>query len=299
MPLPSLASRLALPAVILSNVLLAFGPLLVRLSRSEALVGPVAAGFWRLTLALPLLLLFAAVSGGSARSVLPPRRHAWALAVGGLFFAADLGSWHAGILHTRLANATLFGNAAAFTFPIYAFVVARRWPHRQQALGLMLALAGTLLLLGRSYELSPKNLLGDGLTFLAGLFYTVYLIAMQRARADMRPLPALAATTAAGIVPILLFAILFGERIWPATWTPLILLAIGSQVIGQTLLAFAVGHLPPLVIGISLLLQPVVGAATGWIAYGERLALADYAGALALCIALVLVRAEPPAPKVA
>ena len=50
-----------LPALLLGNVALAFGPWLVRLAD----VGPVAAGFWRLTLALPFLLLVARVTDSS------------------------------------------------------------------------------------------------------------------------------------------------------------------------------------------------------------------------------------------
>ena len=46
---------LAFAALIVGNVALAFGPWLVRLTD----VGPVAAGFWRLALALPFLWLIA------------------------------------------------------------------------------------------------------------------------------------------------------------------------------------------------------------------------------------------------
>jgi hypothetical protein len=51
--------RLAFPALILANIFLAFGPWLVRLSD----VGPVAAAFWRLALAVPVLLVLAGFVG--------------------------------------------------------------------------------------------------------------------------------------------------------------------------------------------------------------------------------------------
>ena len=50
------------------------------------------------------------------------------------------------------------------------------------------------------------------------------------------------------------------------------------------------GHLSPVVVGIALLTQPALSALIGWLVYGERLSLADAAGALMLCIALVLIR---------
>jgi len=278
---------LAFGALLIANVALAFGPWFVRATE----VGPVAAGFWRLTLAVPFLVLLAAQQGAR-----PTRlgRGVWiGLIAGGVCFAADLGSWHLGILRTTLANATLFGNAATLMFPIYGFLVARTWPTRTQGWALMLAAAGAALLLGRSYQLDAKNLAGDLLCILAGLLYTVYFILMARARTTLAPLSALVLSTLAGIVPLLVFALAMGERIVPVHWGPLIGLALCSQVLGQGLMIYALGRFSPLVIGIALLIQPVVAGTVGWIVYGERLGLPDLVGVVMVAIALVLVRRTP------
>ena len=278
---------LAFGALLIANVALAFGPWFVRATE----VGPVAAGFWRLTLAVPFLVLLAAQQGAR-----PTRlgRGVWiGLIAGGVCFAADLGSWHLGILRTTLANATLFGNAATLMFPIYGFLVARTWPTRTQGWALMLAAAGAGLLLGRSYQLDAKNLAGDLLCILAGLLYTVYFILMARARTTLAPLSALVLSTLAGIVPLLVFALAMGERVVPVHWGPLIGLALCSQVLGQGLMIYALGRFSPLVIGIALLIQPVVAGTVGWIVYGERLGLPDLVGVVMVAIALVLVRRTP------
>jgi len=60
--------------------------------------------------------------------------------------------------------------------------------------------------------------------------------------------------------------------------------------VGQGLMIYAIGHLPPLVVGIGLLSQPIVAGIVGWSAYGEKLGLADFIGAVLVAIALVLVR---------
>ena len=186
------APRLAFPALILANLFLAAGPWMVRLTD----VGPVAAGFWRLVLALPLLALLAAWQGKDGPQ--PSGKLLIAITVGGLFFAADLAAWHVGILQTKLANATLFGNFASFIFAVYGFFLVRQMPERVQGGALVVAALGTVLLLGRSYELSPENLGGDLFCILAGLFYTFYLIAVDRARRTLAPFPTLAIATAAG-----------------------------------------------------------------------------------------------------
>jgi drug/metabolite transporter (DMT)-like permease len=282
------AARFAFPALILANLFLAAGPWMVRLAQDISHIGPVAAGFWRLALALPFLALLALRQG---RSEPFPR---WALilaiAAGGLFFAADLAAWHAGILITKLANATLFGNFASFLFAIYGFILLRRMPHRAQGLALLLAAGGTMLLLGSSYELSHEHFTGDLLALLAGLFYTFYLVAVDRARRTMKPWPVLAIATAAGALPLLVLALALGEPILPADWTPVVLLSISSQLVGQGLLVYAMGHLSPVVVGLCFLTQPIASAAIGWAAYGERLSAADGIGALLVCAALVLIR---------
>jgi drug/metabolite transporter (DMT)-like permease len=280
---PETPSWLPILAVIGANVALAFGPWFVRLADT----GPVASGFWRLMLAVPVLLGLSLASGWRPAGL---SRGLWAIvALGGIAFAADLGSWHLGILRTTLANATLFGNSATFIFPIYGFLVARIWPTRVQGLALVLAAAGAALLMGRSYQLDPRHLAGDLLCLAAGILYTGYFVAMARARATMAALPALALSTLASIPPLLFFAILLGEKIVPGNWWPLIGLALVSQGIGQGLMAYALGKLSPLVVGLALLLQPVVAATIGWLAYGEMLGLPDLAGAALVAVALVLV----------
>ncbi|WP_343519618.1 DMT family transporter [Sphingomonas sp.] len=285
------AAALPFAALILGNVALAFGPWFVR----AADVGPVAAGFWRLALGVPVLLAIVIATEGN------PLRHAKGLGglillLAGIAFAADLASWHVGILHTTLANATLFGNSATLMYPIWGFLVARAWPTRQQGVALGLAAVGAGLLLGRSYSLSPEHLLGDLLCLFAGVLYTGYIILMARARGAMTPLPALALSSAAGILPLLLFAVALGERIWPHNWGVVIGFALVSQVLGQGLMIYALGHLSPLVVGIALLSQPVVAGAVGWIVYDERLGVPDFIGAILVAIALVLVRrgSAPP-----
>lgn len=277
-------SALAFAALIGGNVALAFGPWFVRMAD----VGPVAAGFWRISLAAPLLLLLARATG--SRPFAQSRGLGWVLFASGLLFAGDLATWHVGIHHTKLANATLFGNNASLIFPIYGFIVARAWPTRTQGAALLLALIGAVVLLGRSAEVSPENLLGDVFCLIAGLLYAAYFILMARARTRMQPLPALALSSLAAGPPLLIAALALGEPIMPHHWMPLFALALASQVLGQGLMIFALGQLTPLVIGIALLTQPIVAAAIGWVIYGERLGAIDLFGAALVAVALVLVR---------
>ena len=288
--------RFAFVALIGGSAMLAFGPLLVRLADT----GPVAAAFWRLSLALPILILLAlherrTTSNASAINA----RLILLCLLAGLFFAADLASWHLGILMTQMANATLFGNSASIILAIWAIIIARRWPHRTEAAAVILAVAGALLLMGESVETSHERLVGDLLCLLAGVLYAGYMLAMQRARGALGPWQTLATSTAAGCLPLLATAWTLGELILPTHWTPVLLLALSSQLIGQGMLIYALPHFSTLIVGLALLVQPAMAALIGWLAYGEQLTVPEIAGAVLVAAALVLARlpTPPPAPK--
>jgi len=220
--------------VLIGSCSLAFGPWLVRLSGT----GPVAAGFWRLALALPFLFVIAAMTRQAVHW--PGRKLALLVAAAAFFFAADLALWHVGIHLTKLGNSTLFGNLSSFAFAGWGLWLARQWPSRTQGLAIGLAALGAALLMGSSFELSPRNFAGDILCLLAGLLYTGYLIAVQKGRGSLKPLPLLFLSSLFGAAMLLPISLIAGEQIIPNDWTYVFLLALGSQVIGQGLLVYGI-----------------------------------------------------------
>jgi len=222
------------------------------------------------------------------------RRVFWAMLGGGVFFAADLASWHLGIERTKVANATLFGNSASLVLMVWAVVASRRLPRSGEAAAMLAALVGAGLLMGRSLELGPRSVLGDLLSLLAGLFYVVYLLVLQRERAALGAWPLLFWSTMWSAPVALGFALAMGEPVWPGShgghWWPLLVLALGSQVLGQGLLVYSLRHFSPLMVGLALLTQPAVGVLTGWFAFGETLGLLDFVGIGLVSVSLVLAR---------
>ncbi len=287
------ASAWHFAALLAGNAALALGPWLVRLSDT----GPVSAGFWRLILPVPILAFLA----WRSRSPGPLDKKLTVLClIAGGFFAVDLASWHIGIERTRLANATLFGNAGSIILMVWGLIAARRAPSGREGVGVIAAIAGAGILLGRSMEISATTFIGDLFCLAAGIFYAFYLLPAQRARAALGSwfVLLLVSLTAA---PILLgMAIAAGEPVLPgaAGWTPILVLALSSQVIGQGLLVFSLRNFPPLVIGMALLTQPAIAATVGWLAFGELLEPVDIFGMVLVGAALVLARALGKAGRV-
>ncbi len=277
--------RFAFPLFLGGSAILSAGPLLVRLAD----VGAVQSAFWRLALALPPLFLIALAMRPPGRSAAQPGDWRW-LGAAGFFFAADLALWHLGIARTTLANSSLLANSTSFIYPIWGFAVARTLPSRRAGAALILAVAGIALLMGMSAQLSPRHLAGDLLCLAAAVLYTGYLIVMDRVRSRIPAFSALAMSTLFSALMLLPFAVMASGAFWPHDWTPLIWLAIGSQVVGQGLIIVALPHLSPLASGLGLLIQPILSASWGMLWFNERLGAAEAVGVTAILAALVMVR---------
>lgn len=271
-------------ALLGGNVALALGPLWVRLADT----GPVSAGFWRLALAIPFFALLARTNGQRLGGV--PRGVLLAVMAGGVFFALDLSSWHLGIELTRLGNATLFGNSGSILIVAWGLFVLRRAPRANEWLAFAAAIVGSAILLGRSLQIDHTTLVGDLLCLLAGFLYTFYILLAQKGRETLGSWSLLFWSSLAGLPVMVGVALALGEPFWPTNWTPVVALAITSQLIGQGLLVFALRHFSPLVVGLALLTQPVVSVVVGWVWFGEVLSLLDAVGMVLVAAGLVLVR---------
>ena len=286
---PSIRSKaLPMAALLGGNVALALGPWLVRLADT----GPVATGFWRVALALPLLAGLALANGQRLGGF--GSRTAIAVLLGGMLFGFDIASWHLGIGETRLANAVLFGNSGSIILMLWGFVMLRRMPAGREWPAIVAALTGSAILLGRSLEIAQSNFVGDLFCLLAGILYAGYLLILQDARQKLGSWAILTWSGISSALVLLGTALALGEKIMPTDWTPLVVLALSSQIVGQGLLVYALRHFPPLVIGIALLTQPAVAALVGWLVFDEMLVPLDYLGIVLVGSALALAKATTP-----
>lgn len=295
----ALAVRLALPALLLGAIGIAFAPIFVRVSE----VGPIATAFWRLALAMPALWLWMAVEDRRGRrSTTPPRKPKGLkdialLSLPGVFFAGDLGFWHISITLTSVANATLLANFAPVFVTLFGWLLFGLRVTRTFVGGMVLALAGAVTLMGESLTISSDHLAGDGLGIITAAFYAGYILAVGRLRVHYSTATIMAWSAVSNTVILLVAAVLAGEVLWPATitaWGVLIGLALVSHVGGQSLIAYALAHLPASFGSVSLLLQPAVAALLAWVLLSEPLSAWQGLGGLVILVGILLARKGTP-----
>jgi drug/metabolite transporter (DMT)-like permease len=257
-------------------------------------VGPVSSAFWRAFLALPVLWLWARLEtrfrgdSGSAKGGLG------VLVLAGFFFAGDLAVWHWSITLTSVANATLLANCAPIFVTLAAWLVFRHRPRAHFVLGLATAIAGMALLLRGDFQHAGSALVGDALGVVTAMFYAAYQLTVTRARKSVSTARIMAVSSTVSAAILLPIALLSEDRFLPqsaAGWLPLLGLALLVQAGGQSLIAYAMAHLPATFSSVGLLLQPVVAAALAWTVLGEALTPLALGGAVLVLVGIRIAHA--------
>ncbi len=285
--------RIAILALFVGAVTIAFAPILVRLSE----VGPSATGFHRFLLAIPLYwaiaatLPRAAVADGSER----PRsvRDFVLISMAGVYLAADVAVWHYSIQMTTVANSTLLANVAPVFVVLAGWILFGTRVTGTYMIGLAAAMTGVFILSRASLSLSEEHFIGDLLGILTAVFYAAYQMSVERLRKRFSTVTIMKYAIPVSALIMLPVALASGDDLLPVTlagWGFLIALAAGPQVFGQGLIAWALAHLPVAFASVSLLVQPVTAALVAWALFGEQIGVQQAVGGVIVLAGIMLAR---------
>ena len=285
--------RIAILALFIGAITIAFAPILVRLSE----VGPSATGFHRFLLAIPLYWAIAAtlprptVAEGSERP--GTVRDFVLIAMAGVYLAADVAVWHYSIQMTTVANSTLLANVAPVFVVLGGWLLFRTRVTGTYLIGLAAAMTGVFILSRASLSLSQDHFIGDLVGILTAVFYAAYQMSVERLRKRFSTVTIMKYAIPVSALVMLPVAFASGEDLLPVTlagWGFLIALAAGPQVFGQGLIAWALAHLPVAFASVSLLVQPVTAALVAWALFGEHIGLQQGIGAVIVLGGIMLAR---------
>ena len=285
--------RIAILALFVGAVTIAFAPILVRLSE----VGPSSTGFHRFLLAIPLYWAIAATlprtaaAEGSER----PRsvRDFVLISMAGVYLAADVAVWHYSIEMTTVANSTLLANVAPVFVVLAGWLLFRTRVTGTYLIGPAAAMTGVFILSRASLSLSEDHFIGDLLGVLTAVFYAAYQMSVERLRKRFSTVTIMKYAIPASALIMLPVALASGDDLLPVTlagWGFLIALAAGPQVFGQGLIAWALAHLPVAFASVSLLVQPVTAALVAWALFGEKIGVQQAVGGVIVLAGITLAR---------
>ncbi|CUA95647.1 DMT family transporter [Thiomonas bhubaneswarensis] len=300
--------------LLLGGAVLGLAGVFVRLADTTASLGPFASAFWRMAVAAPFLLAWAAVewarkpvpqtaalpTPGSPRWFTsrpsPPTLLAhwptWGLALfAAAMFALDLVFFHLAVTWTAVGNATLESNFAPVLITLAFWIITRNAPRPVFLAGLTAALGGAALMIGPNFGHS-RALLGDASGLVSAVFYAAYQVGIQQARQRLSTAPLMAVVTLLAALVLWPFALAEG-RMWPTAtigWAWVLGLALLVQIGGQVVIAYAVRRLNPALSSVGLLVQPAMAVVYAWILLGEALTAPQLLGAGLVLAGIYLAR---------
>ncbi|MBT3992380.1 MAG: DMT family transporter [Rhodospirillaceae bacterium] len=270
---------------------ISLAPIFVRLSE----VGPSATAFYRMFFALPVLWVWMSQDKKSDTVHRQPSnfRDYAHLALAGVFFAGDMSFWHWSIKLTSIANSTLLANFAPIFITLGGYFLFGERFSRTFLLGMILAMLGVVFLLGDSFDFQADHLIGDAYGLVAAMFYAAYLMMVSRLRSNFSTATVMTwsgLVTCIAMVPI---TILSGESFIAPTlfgWAVLAGLALISHAGGQSMIAYALAHLPAAFGSVGLLLQPALAAIIAWFLFDESLSPLQLSGGLVVLAGIYFAR---------
>lgn len=281
----------AILMVVLGSALLGASPVFVRYSD----LGPLTTGFYRMVFAIPLLFLWANWDRRKINRAPAVKTSYLLIALAGLLFATDVALWNISIDYTAIVNSTLFNNTAAFFVPIIMWVVFKERQSKRFVSGLSVGIIGSVLLFQESMQMSMETLFGDFLALMAGLSFSLYVIAIKRITINGgtgKLMLYMAFPTTFGL---LLYGLLFGESFYPLTFRDLISVfgqAVVVHVLGQGLIVAGMEKIPASYGSLILLLTPVTAAILAWAVYGETLTITKTIGVIMILSSIVIVKGD-------
>ncbi|WP_293368768.1 EamA family transporter [Phenylobacterium sp.] len=282
----------AVAMLVFGACVIGFSGILVRLTGT----GPAAAGFWRLTFALPLLAIMTRRMSGPLGKPSP------IALLCGVFFALDLGFWHYGLKYTSVGASTVLSNLAPVVVTAFAWIFLKQRPRALFLLAMTVAVAGAWMMgVGRGAGAPVVNApLGNLLSLATAFWYALYFLAIAQGRKTEAASRLMFWSGVVGAPLLLGSALLLGEQVLPSTLAGLAACAgLGLvHVTGQGSIAWAMGRLPTSLASVVVLVQPVVASYAGFALFGEALGPLQTAGAAVALGGVVLAQwAARPRPQ--
>ncbi|MDC0111902.1 DMT family transporter [Emcibacteraceae bacterium] len=273
----------AFVALLIGGIAIGTSPIFMRFA--QEVVTPTSAAFWRLALSLPILISWQLYDiTKNTKKNTPGLRllEMKPFVIIGFFFALDLTLWHWSVQLTTVANATLLANMAAIFTAIGGFLFFGERFSITFIAGMVLALFGAMSLMGSSVELGSNHLIGDSIGLVTAFAYAGYMIASAQARKKYSTVSIVLGTSLVGCVFLFPIAMYEAGNFMPLSlidWLPLLALGWFTHVVGQSLIVYALAHLPAALGSVGLLIQPMVAAILAWMLFSEVLGIYHFFGA--------------------
>lgn len=256
---------------------------------------PITISFFRPAYAVPALVVIALKTGALIGRTVRQRTLGF---VAGLAFAGDLAFWHLSIENIGAGLATVLGNTQAVLVMIAGWLFLRERPTRLAMAMVPLVIVGVVLISGVGSDgVQGKNpVLGVVFGLATAIFYMIFILVLRQAGGGGgSPVgPLLEASVGAAVGAALLVPFDADFELLPSWPTHgwLLLLGLGSQVVGWLLITYALPRVDAWETSVLLVLQPAGTVLWAYVLLDEAIARTQSIGVVLLVTAVALASAR-------
>ena len=272
----------------LGAMLIGFAPIFVKWSS----LSPSAILFWRMLLALPLLIIFNYIANKKFLFRVKNKNTIFYTALASLAFTTDLILWHASMSITSVSNATIIVNSAPIFVAILAYLIFKDKPAKGFGVSFIITYIGIIGLIIFSNNFTSGRVLGDILCMIAAIGYAIYLLVISRLGKETS-LNIIFYTTLFCCLFSIIPMIVGGGNHIPTShfeWKNLFLMAFLCQFGGQFLITIGIGKVSASNGSIGLLMQPLTATILAAFIFSEILNLIQILFILITLIGIYLAR---------
>jgi drug/metabolite transporter (DMT)-like permease len=277
--------RIALPAVLVGVLAVGAAAIFIRLADAPAL----AIAFWRCALGVLALFPLAAFN----RESMPKGRDLWVGAVAGIALGAHFGTWIASLDYTSVAASVVLVSTTPVFVAVAAYLLFGERTSVVSFVGILLAIAGTAVIAGGGPDTGNAALFGNILALVGAVAMAVYVLIGRSLRTGgVGALPYSIVGYLAAALALLPVAILSGTQLWgysATTWFWLFVITLGPQLLGHTVLNWALEYVRASIVSGAILAEPVIAAVLAWLVLSEKPGLATLLGGLVVLAGLYLL----------
>ena len=277
--------RIALPAVLVGVLAVGAAAIFIRLADAPAL----GIAFWRCALGVLALLPLAAFNQESV----PRGRDLWVGAVAGVALGAHFGTWIASLDYTSVAASVVLVSTTPVFVAVAAYLLFGERTSVLSFVGILLAIAGTVVIAGGGTVSGGTTFFGNVLALVGAVAMAVYVLIGRSLRTGgVGALPYSIVGYAAAALALLPVALVSDAQLWgysATTWFWLFVITLGPQLLGHTVLNWALEFVRASVVSGAILAEPVIAAFLAWLVLSEKPGLATVLGGLVVLVGLYLL----------
>ena len=212
--------------------------------------------------------------------------------IAGFFLAAHFISWIASIQMTSIANSIFLESTHPFFGLLLSVLILKEFPKLAIIPAFFIALIGMFFIVYNDWNLDNSKTIGNLLAVSSALFLALYLLIARFNRNKVDLILYLIYVYGFAALFCAIYIIINNLSFWGYKWNGwlfMLLLALGPNLIGHSLLNWASRKIEIYKVNLMLLLEPVLATLMGIIFILEYPSSSFYLGAFLIILALLFI----------